>query len=121
MTVEKAHLTELIVERIGQMQRAVVAALPGNTVLHEEFHVGTSLPATPREAVVLGRKLSVPAREYRALLLNRGLDAAALARFERALVDLEALVAVEPEPVVAPPAAPVKKPAKKTKTKKKAT
>lgn len=121
MTAEKAHLMELIVERIDQMQRAVVAALPGNSVLHDEFLVGAPVPSTPREAVALGSKLSGPAREYRALLLNRGLDAAALAHFERALVDLHALIAAEPEPPAAKPVTPRKKASTKPKTRKKAT
>lgn len=121
MTVEKAHLMELVVERIGQMQRAVVAALPGNTVLHDEFQVGTAVPSTPRDVVVLGRKLSAPAREYRALLLNRGLDAAALVRFDRALVELAALIAAQPEPPAVLPVAQKEKSASKTKTRKKAT
>lgn len=105
MTDEQRHLVALVVERVEQMQRAVVGALPGARSLHEEFRVGSPMPTSPAGIVALGRSVAGPAKEYRALLLTRGLDAAALARFERALVELETLgLETQESAPTAPPA-----------------
>lgn len=119
VTAEQQVLLELVIDRVEQMQRAVVAALPGATALHEAFLVGQPLPSTPAEVVQAGQRVAPAAREYRALLLNRGLDAAELARFGRALQALEALAMTdEPSTPVAPepaskPAAPKRKSTRK--------
>lgn len=122
VTAEQKVLMELVLQRLAQMQQAVVAALPGNTSLHDEFLVGRPLPSTPPEVVRVGRQVAPAAREYRALLLNRGLDAAALARFGRALEELEAL-GEAPPPAPTASAEETKKPAapRRKSTRKKAS
>lgn len=122
MSAEQKVLLDLVNDRVAEMQHAVKVALPGNRVLHEEFRVGAPPATTPAEAVALGRAVEPAAREYRALLLNRGLDAAQLKRFERAVADLERMVAVEPlveapAPVVEESGAPAKKKAGRARKK----
>lgn len=109
ISLEQKLLHDRIVERVATMQRAVKAALPGNAVLHAEFRCGDPAPTTPFEAVALARLVAPAAREYKALLVNRGVDMTTILSLGKAADDLARLLAVEPpssEPVVAEPAAP---------------
>jgi hypothetical protein len=110
ISYEQQALLKQIVDRVGEIQAAVKAALPGNRGLHEEFRVGGPAPSTPAEAVALARAVEPLAREYRSLLVNRGVDAAKLAHLASMAQALEKLAAAAPPPAEAPaPEAPGKK------------
>lgn len=116
VTAEQQSLMTAIVERIAKFQEVVRRALPGNTLLHEAFRVGAPEPSTAAEAAALGRAVEPAAREYKAILLQRGIDAASLSQFSRMVGELERLAAAAPAP--APAAAAEPEPVEKKAPKK---
>ncbi len=117
MTVEQQLLMKAIVERAGEIQTAVQRAMPSNKALHAEFVVGEAAPATAGEAVALARRLEPAAREYRSLLIGRGVDGAKLTHLAQMAATLEKLLAASPEASPAPAAATSAKPAKPARRK----
>ncbi len=99
LTVEQASLLKAVNERIGEVQTAIKRAMPGNPQLHEEFGVGKPLPETPAAAIELAKRIEPLAREYKSLLLSRGVDAAKVSHLSQLTTTLEhAAPAPEPEP-----------------------
>lgn len=103
MSAEQQSLLNQINERVAEVREAIRRALPGNAGLHEEFRVGAPPAATPAEAIEAGRQLAPLAKEYRSLLIGRGIDQAKVAHLASMVATLERLA---PAPVVEPAPAP---------------
>jgi hypothetical protein len=110
MTVEQQLLTKAIVERVGEIQAAVQRALPSNAALHAEFAVGEASPTRASEAVALARRVEPAAKEYRSLLVGRGVDGAKLTHLAQMAAALDKLLLATPESAPSKPARPGKKP-----------
>lgn len=117
LTAEQQVLVTGIAQRVAEMQSAVTRALPGNAGLHAEFKVGTPAPTTPAQAIALGRALEPLAKEYRTLLVGRGIDGAKVNHLAQMVATLEKLAAAVPAAEV--PAAEVPAAGETRKAKKK--
>lgn len=118
MNAELVALTRAVGEEVAAIRRGIRQALPGNTGLHSEFGVDEALPAEPAALARVGLTLEPLAREYRSLLLSRGIDAARLKLFAERVATL-ARLAPEPAAEPAPPkgtrrGGPVRKRAKRS-------
>lgn len=91
ITFEQQSLLNQINARIAEIQDAVKRALPGNKALHDEFKVGEGAPKTAAESIALGKYLEPVAREYKTLLVGRGVDGAKLTHLATMIATLEKL------------------------------
>jgi len=121
VSAEQKVLQDSIQERISEIQAAIQKALPSAKPLHDEFRVGAPAPKSPDAVIALSRELGPVARQYKALLLPRGVDAAKLAHLTRLTDDLAKLVQAAPTAAaekVAPVESEPKKAGKSKKSKK---
>jgi hypothetical protein len=104
VTAEQQSLITALVDRIARFQEVVTRALPGNVTIREEFRIGAPAPTGAEETLALARAIEPAAREYKAILLQRGIDAASLSQFSRHVAELARLVAPVPAAATAPEA-----------------
>jgi hypothetical protein len=104
LTAEQQVLMTGIADRVTEIQGAIKRALPGNAALHAEFKVGSPAPKTVAETLELGRTIAPLAKENRALLVGRGVDAMKITHLAQMIANLEKLAA-QPAPAPVEPAA----------------